>query len=51
MWAKAMQKIQDSLAPGNFDDPPKRQPTRVVRSGNDDDRGDRGRGRNRGRDD
>lgn len=26
MWAKAMQKIQDSLTPVNFDTPPKRQP-------------------------
>ncbi|MCW2769374.1 MAG: glycosyl transferase [Aeromicrobium sp.] len=28
MWAKAMQKIQDQLAPVNFDAPPSRQPTR-----------------------
>ena len=51
MWAKAMQKIQDSLAPVNFDPPPKRAPARAVaRSSNDNDRGNRGRG-NRGRDD
>ncbi|MET0768082.1 MAG: transglycosylase domain-containing protein [Aeromicrobium sp.] len=32
MWAKAMQKIQDQLAPVNFDAPPKRQPSRRVLS-------------------
>ena len=41
MWAKAMQKIQSSLAPVNFDTPPKRQP--VARSASDDeDNNDRG---------
>jgi membrane peptidoglycan carboxypeptidase len=47
MWAKAMKKIQTSLAPVDFDAPPKRIPSRVVRSGggNDDNRRGRGRGR------
>jgi hypothetical protein len=38
MWAKAMQKIQTSLTPAEFDTPPKRQPVRAS-------------GRNRDRDD
>lgn len=51
MWAKAMQKIQDSLTPVNFDAPPKRAPARVARGGErDDERGNRGRGRGRDRD-
>jgi membrane peptidoglycan carboxypeptidase len=44
MWAKAMQKIQDYLAPVDFDDPPKRQPSaarRVSRSAPADDTADR----------
>jgi len=40
MWAKAMQKIQTSLTPVNFDTPPKRQPARAP-----------ARERNRDRDD
>jgi membrane peptidoglycan carboxypeptidase len=40
MWAKAMQKIQGSLTPAEFDTPPKRQPARAT-----------GNNRNRGRDD
>lgn len=51
MWAKAMKKIQDSLAPVNFDTPPKRQPVAVKKDpkkkGGDNDRGNRGRGRDR----
>lgn len=51
MWAKAMQRIQDSLAPANFDAPPKRAPARVARSSNNDDNDRGNRGRGRGRDD
>ncbi len=55
MWAKAMKKVQDSLAPVNFDAPPKRQPTAQRASSNNDDRrggNNRGRGnRGGGRDD
>jgi membrane peptidoglycan carboxypeptidase len=51
MWAKAMKKIQDSLAPVNFDPPPKRQPAKAVARptsrGGDNDRGGRGRKRDR----
>ncbi|WP_456697775.1 transglycosylase domain-containing protein [Aeromicrobium sp. P5_D10] len=50
MWAKAMKKIQDSLAPVNFDTPPKRQPVAVKKDPkkkSDNDRGNRGRGRGR----
>ncbi len=44
MWAKAMQKIQSSLAPVDFDTPPKRQPVaRTTRS--NDNNNDRRRGR------
>jgi membrane peptidoglycan carboxypeptidase len=50
MWAKAMKKIQSSLAPVNFDAPPKRQPVFRSTGGGNRDRGDRGdRGRGRGR--
>jgi hypothetical protein len=49
MWAKAMQKIQSSLTPVNFDAPPKRQPVirRAAPGKKSDDRGGRGRGRGR----
>ncbi|MCL3817355.1 transglycosylase domain-containing protein [Aeromicrobium wangtongii] len=50
MWAKAMQKIQDSLTPVNFDPPPKRAPARAAapkKSGDGPDRRDRGRKRDR----
>ena len=42
MWAKAMKKIQSSLAPVDFDAPPKRQPVARSTRNNDDNR--RGRG-------
>ncbi|MET0449901.1 MAG: transglycosylase domain-containing protein [Aeromicrobium sp.] len=43
MWAKAMQKIQSSLTPVEFDTPPKRQPVRASsnRDRNRDDDDDR----------
>ncbi|MFI5429242.1 penicillin-binding transpeptidase domain-containing protein [Aeromicrobium sp. UC242_57] len=47
MWAKAMQKIQDSLAPAKFDTPPKRQPVAVKKADPKKKKNDRG---NRGRD-
>ncbi|MBD8607033.1 penicillin-binding protein [Aeromicrobium sp. CFBP 8757] len=50
MWAKAMQKIQSSLTPVNFDAPPKRQPVaQAPAKKNDDDNNDR-RGGGGGRD-
>jgi membrane peptidoglycan carboxypeptidase len=51
MWAKAMQKIQDSLAPVKFDEPPKRQVVRKAaapKKGDNDRGGNRDRGRDRG---
>ncbi|MET0822618.1 MAG: penicillin-binding transpeptidase domain-containing protein, partial [Aeromicrobium sp.] len=47
MWAKAMQKIQSSLTPVNFDPPPKRQPV-AQKADSKKKKSGGGRGRDRG---